>query len=92
MKTSHPLSSDPVASWIRMVRPGTLVVVVVGAVIVPVASALVMSRSFILSPYALTLRALLSLTFTVSPASSTVSSMSAKPICTVVSPAGMTWV
>ena len=75
-----------------MVRPGTVVVVVGGAVIVPVASALVMSRSFILSPYASTTRALLSLTFTVSPAAATVSSMSAKPICAVLSPSRMTWV
>ena len=75
-----------------MVRFGTLVVVVGGAVIVPVASSLVMPRSPILSPYASTTRALLSLTFTVSPASLTASSMSAKPICAVLSPARMTWV
>ena len=75
-----------------MVRPGTLFVVVGGAVIVPVASSVVMSRSFILSPYASTTRALLSLTFTVSSTSVTVSSMSAKPICAVLSPARMTWV
>ena len=75
-----------------MVRPGTLVVVVDGAVIVPVASAFVMLSTLILSPYASTSRALLSLTITVSPAALTASSMSAKPICVVVSPYGMTWV
>ena len=75
-----------------MVRPSTLVVEVDGAVIVPVASAVVMLMSAFFLPRLLIRRALLSPDLHRLPAAATVSAMSAKPICVVVSPAGMTWV